>query len=76
MRTLRISLALGLVTGALAAAPAGALDTPLSGLKLKVSDATQPGGARRKIITVSKDAGIVIPADGGAGDPSLNGGTL
>jgi len=77
MKTLCLSVTVVVIAATFAIPTAGrAADTPLTGLKLKVSDVTQPGTARRKIITVSKDAAVVIPADGSAADPSLHGGSL
>ena len=72
----RCLFVLGIATGVMAAASAEATDTPIPGLKIKIADATQPGLAHRKIIFVSKDPAIPLPADGSAGDPSLNGGSL
>jgi len=75
MQILRCLVVLG-VTGVMAAAHAEATDTVIPGAKIKVADATQPGVARRRILFVSKDPAIPLPADGSAGDPSLNGGSL
>jgi hypothetical protein len=56
--------------------PSVAADTLLVGAKLKVADATQPGGARRKLVFATRDPAVIISADSGAGDPTLNGGQL
>jgi len=53
-----------------------AADATIPGVKLKMSDATQPGGARRRIVSTARDTGIAVPAAGSAGDPSINGGLL
>jgi hypothetical protein len=53
-----------------------ATDSVVTGLKIKMSDDTQPGVARRKVLFGSKDVAISIPADGSAGDPSLHGGSV
>jgi len=76
MKRMGTVILLGVVTGVLAPTTSMATDTTISGAKIKVADATQPGVARRKIIYVSKDPTIVISADGGAGDPSLHGGSV
>lgn len=76
MKRLGTIVLVGIVAGVWAPMPSRATDTLITGAKLKVADATQPGVARRKIIFVSKDPGIVISADGSGGDPLLNGGSV
>jgi hypothetical protein len=76
MKTVRYLVVLGVVTGVMTPMRSAADDTLITGAKIKVVDVTQPGVARRKIVFGSKDPAIVAPADGGAGDPSLNGGSL
>lgn len=71
----------GLVTalGALAllgVPGAKAADTAVSGRKLVVKDFTRPGTADRKVVAVSRDLGIAVPAPGSAGDPTLGGGSV
>jgi len=56
--------------------PASAADTPVTGKTIKVKDKTQPGTARRNLGAVSRDPTVVIPTDGSAGDPVVNGGSI
>jgi hypothetical protein len=76
MRTLRYVVVLAVVVGMTTVTRSAAAETLITGAKIKAADATQPGVARRKIIFASKDPAIGISADGGPGDPSLNGGSV
>jgi hypothetical protein len=58
------------------AGPARAADTPVTGRSIKMKDKTQPGTARRKLGVLSRDPTVAIPGDGGAGDPTLSGGSI
>lgn len=73
--TLGVALFAGMFAGMLAA-PATAADTTVTGRKVKLKDFTRPPIAGRKVIFTSRDPLVVPPAPGGAGDPTLNGGSL
>lgn len=52
--------------------PACALDVPISGRRLALTDT----GTQRRLALRSEDAAIAPPAAGGTGDPTLHGATL
>jgi hypothetical protein len=76
--TVGAALLAGAMLVVVSAAPAQATDTPISTAKMKVGDRTYTlrGKISRKVYFFSKDPAISIPAEGGLGDPLLNGGAV